>query len=52
MTPVASSGAAACGARSFDDEILNGGVLPLDLLDARMSEWIRDQKQHAKPATS
>jgi uncharacterized protein (DUF885 family) len=33
--------------RSFNDEILNGGVLPLDLLDARMSDWTREQKQHA-----
>ena len=32
--------------RSFDDEILNGGVLPLDLLEARMSDWMRAQKHH------
>ena len=35
--------------RTFNDEILNGGVLPLDLLDARMSEWARAQKS-ARPA--
>jgi uncharacterized protein (DUF885 family) len=34
--------------RSFNDEILNAGVLPLDLLDARINEWIRAQKQHGK----
>jgi len=32
--------------RKFDDEMLNGGVLPLDLLDARTEQWISDQ-QHA-----
>ena len=30
--------------RSFHDEVLNGGVLPLDLLDARMDHWIRSQR--------
>jgi uncharacterized protein (DUF885 family) len=30
--------------KTFNDEILNGGVLPLDLLDARMTEWTRAQK--------
>jgi uncharacterized protein (DUF885 family) len=34
--------------RSFHDEILSGGVLPLDLLDARTEDWIRAQK--AAPA--
>ena len=34
--------------RSFDDEILNGGVLPLELLEARMNDWIREQKRHPK----
>ena len=33
---------------SFHDEMLSGGVLPLDLLDARTEEWIRSQK--AAPA--
>jgi uncharacterized protein (DUF885 family) len=27
--------------REFHDEILGGGVLPLDILDARISDWIR-----------
>lgn len=35
--------------RSFNDEILNGGVLPLDLLEARMDDWTQAQK-HAKAA--
>jgi uncharacterized protein (DUF885 family) len=30
--------------RTFDDEILNGGVLPLDMLDARMTAWMTAQK--------
>src|SRR6202166_689662 len=30
--------------RSFHDEMLNGGVLPLDLLDSRTESWIRAQK--------
>jgi uncharacterized protein (DUF885 family) len=34
--------------RSFHDEMLSGGVLPLDLLDARTEDWIRAQK--APPA--
>jgi uncharacterized protein (DUF885 family) len=37
--------------RSFNDEILSGGVLPLDLLDARMTDWTRAQK-HAKAAAN
>ena len=35
--------------RGFHDEMLNGGVLPLDLLDARTNQWIAAQKH--KPAT-
>lgn len=31
--------------RAFHDEMLNGGSLPLDLLDARTNEWIAEQKQ-------
>jgi len=31
--------------RTFHDEVLNGGVLPLDMLDARMSAWMAAQKQ-------
>jgi len=37
--------------RLFHDEMLNGGTLPLDLLDARTDKWIADQKSsgsHAK----
>ena len=30
--------------RSFHDEMLNGGTLPLDLLDARTDAWIAEQK--------
>jgi uncharacterized protein (DUF885 family)/acetylornithine deacetylase/succinyl-diaminopimelate desuccinylase-like protein len=30
--------------RAFHDEMLNGGVLPLDLLDARTNAWIQEQK--------
>ncbi len=29
--------------RTFNDEILNGGNLPLDLLEARMNRWIAGQ---------
>jgi uncharacterized protein (DUF885 family) len=31
--------------RTFHDEMLNGGVLPLDLLDARTNSWIQAQKR-------
>jgi uncharacterized protein (DUF885 family) len=37
--------------RSFHDEMLNGGVLPLDLLDSRTNSWIRAQ-QLGKPAAA
>jgi len=33
--------------RAFHDEMLNGGVLPLDLLDARTDAWIREKKHAA-----
>ena len=36
--------------RSFHDEMLNGGVLPLDLLDARTNSWIHEQKAAIKSA--
>lgn len=36
--------------RKFHDEILNGGVLPLDLLDERTTSWIREQKRAARVA--
>ncbi len=32
--------------RTFHDEILNGGTLPLDLLEARTNKWIAEQKAH------
>jgi uncharacterized protein (DUF885 family) len=31
--------------RAFHDQMLNAGVLPLDLLDARTNRWIEAQKQ-------
>lgn len=31
--------------RTFHDEMLNGGALPLDLLDARTNKWITEQKE-------
>jgi uncharacterized protein (DUF885 family) len=34
--------------RGFHDEMLNGGVLPLDLLDSRTNSWILAQKTGAK----
>ena len=30
--------------KAFHDEILNGGALPLDLLDARVDRWIKAQR--------
>jgi uncharacterized protein (DUF885 family) len=33
--------------RAFHDEILNGGALPLDLLDQRVTAWIAEQKRTA-----
>ncbi len=30
--------------RSFHDEMLDGGTLPLDMLDARTNQWIAEQK--------
>jgi uncharacterized protein (DUF885 family) len=38
--------------RSFHDEMLNGGVLPLDLLDARTNSWIHAQKAGIKTAAN
>jgi uncharacterized protein (DUF885 family) len=40
--------------RAFHDEILNGGALPLDVLDARVTTWIAAQKSgkaQASPVT-
>jgi uncharacterized protein (DUF885 family) len=36
--------------RTFHDEMLNGGVLPLDLLESRTASWIAQQKSGAKAA--
>jgi uncharacterized protein (DUF885 family) len=36
--------------RRFHDEMLNGGVLPLDLLDSRTNSWIQAQKAAVKSA--
>jgi uncharacterized protein (DUF885 family) len=38
--------------RSFHDEMLNGGVLPLDLLDSRTDSWIGVQKAGGKVAAN
>jgi uncharacterized protein (DUF885 family) len=38
--------------RNFHDEMLNGGVLPLDLLDARTNSWIQQQKSGIKSAAN
>ncbi len=37
--------------RAFHDEILNGGALPLDVLDQRVTAWIDAQKTGATTAT-
>jgi uncharacterized protein (DUF885 family) len=36
--------------RSFNDEMLSGGVLPLDLLDSRTNGWIKEQTLRLKSA--
>jgi uncharacterized protein (DUF885 family) len=33
--------------KAFHDEMLNGGVLPLDLLDSRTNAWIKEQQRSA-----
>jgi uncharacterized protein (DUF885 family) len=38
--------------RAFHDEMLNGGALPLDLLDARTNAWILARKGSAKTAAN
>ena len=38
--------------RSFHDEMLNGGVLPLDLLESRTDDWIRAQEHRSASAAS
>jgi len=36
--------------RRFDDEMLSGGVLPLDLLEARTDRWLEAQKKAQQTA--
>ena len=36
--------------RAFHDEILNGGALPLDVLDARVTTWMQAVKAGTAPA--
>lgn len=38
--------------RSFHDTVLNGGALPLDLLEKRINDWIDAQKGAAKSAAT
>jgi uncharacterized protein (DUF885 family) len=38
--------------RTFHDEIINGGTLPLDLLDARTDAWIKAQLKSQPKSTS
>jgi uncharacterized protein (DUF885 family) len=38
--------------RTFHDEMLSGGVLPLDLLDSRTNSWIRGQKLGTESAAA
>ena len=34
--------------REFHDEILGSGVLPLDVLEARIGEWIKAKKNNGR----
>ena len=36
--------------RAFHDEILNGGALPLDVLETRVTTWIQAVKAGTSPA--
>src|ERR1700723_1098322 len=38
--------------RGFHDEMLSGGVLPLDLLDTRTNSWIRQQRHRPTVAAA
>jgi len=38
--------------RRFHDQMLNGGVLPLDLLESRTDDWIRGQKRGPDSAST
>ncbi len=37
--------------RAFHDEMLTGGALPLDLLDARTDRWIQSQLKTTTAST-
>jgi uncharacterized protein (DUF885 family) len=37
--------------RAFHDEILNGGALPLDVLEARFDAWLAAQKSDKRSST-
>jgi uncharacterized protein (DUF885 family) len=37
--------------RAFHDEILNGGALPMNVMDTRVTGWIRTQKSAAASGT-
>jgi uncharacterized protein (DUF885 family) len=36
--------------RSFHDEVLNGGALPMDVLKERVEEWVALQKTSSVPS--
>jgi uncharacterized protein (DUF885 family) len=38
--------------RTFHDEMISGGVLPLDLLDSRTNSWIQEQKRGGEAAAA
>lgn len=38
--------------RSFHDKVLDGGALPLDLLDVRINGWIEEQKRDGSQAAT
>lgn len=38
--------------RAFHDEILNGGALPLDIMEERVNAWITAQKNGATKASA
>jgi uncharacterized protein (DUF885 family) len=38
--------------KAFHDEILNGGSMPLDLLQERVENWIKDQKLNGATGAS
>jgi uncharacterized protein (DUF885 family) len=36
--------------KAFHDEIVNGGAMPLDLLQERVEAWIKDQAAQSQQA--